>query len=186
MPEKQTATSEPYILFELAGAVYGIPSRQIQQLQMIERITPVPQAPPFVDGVAFHRGKVIPALNLRARFGFPRKAYDESARMIVVQSRERIVGLIVDTAREFVSLPGDAIQPPPEANSRDGVQYLSGVASLHDRLILVLNLEPILDSGVELKVDHTTIQSFPAAAAPAQTPAHTDKSDQKPAQSPAP
>lgn len=176
MPEKQTAASEPYILFGLAGAVYGMPSRQIQQLQMIERITPVPQAPPFVDGVAFHRGKVIPALNLRARFGFPRKEYDESSRMIVVQSGERTVGLIVDTAREFVSLPADAIQPPPETTSRDGVQYLSGVASLNDRLILLLNLEPILDSGVELKVDPTTIQSLAGTPAPAQAQA------QKPAQ----
>lgn len=171
MPEKPTAASEPYILFELAGAVYGVPSRQIQQLQMIERITPVPQAPPFVDGVAFHRGKVIPALNLRARFGFPRKAYDESARMIVVHSQERTVGLIVDTAREFISLPADAVHPPPEANSRDGVQYLSGVASLNDRLILLLNLEPILDSGVELAVDHTTVESLAALSAQAQKPA---------------
>lgn len=166
MAETERKTRETYILFELAGALYGIPSQQIQQLQMIEQITPVPQAPGYVDGVAFNRGKVIPAVNLRARFGFPRKEYDESTRLIVTQTHERTVGLIVDTAREFVALLHDTIQPPPDIGSKDGVQYLSGVATLNDRLILLLNLAPILDSGSELQIDHALLASI--SGSPAQ------------------
>lgn len=165
MAEKQSTNAEPYILFELAGAVYGMPSRLIQQLQMIEQITPVPQAPAWVDGVAFNRGKVIPAINLRARFGFPRIDYDESARIIVVQTADRNVGLIVDTAREFVTLSQDAIQPPPDLDGKRGVQYLSGVASLEERLILLLNLEPILDAGLDLEIAHSALSSLPNAVA---------------------
>ena len=67
--------AEPFILFELAGTTYGVRSRFVQQIEMIEHVTPVPNAPPAVEGVVLARGQVIPALNLRARFGFERIAF---------------------------------------------------------------------------------------------------------------
>ena len=109
------ATAEPYVLFELAGTAYAVPSRAVQRMEMVEHVTPVPNAPPFVDGVVFSRGRVVPAVNLRRRFGFDRAAYDLKTRLIVVAHADRAVGLIVDSAREFVTIPADAIQPPPEA-----------------------------------------------------------------------
>jgi purine-binding chemotaxis protein CheW len=63
------ATAEPYILFELAGTAYAVPSAAVQRMEMVEQVTPVPNAPPFVDGVVFSRGRVVPALNLRAGSG---------------------------------------------------------------------------------------------------------------------
>ena len=72
---------------------------------MVEHVTPVPNAPPFVDGVVFSRGQVVPAVNLRARFGFERAEYDLRTRLLVVQHGGRSVGLVVDAAREFVSHP---------------------------------------------------------------------------------
>ena len=64
------ATAEPYVLFELAGTAYALPSHAVQRMEMVEHVTPVPNAPPFVDGVVFSRGRVVPAVNLRRRFGF--------------------------------------------------------------------------------------------------------------------
>ena len=90
------------------------PSREVQRMEMVEHLTPVPNAPAYVDGVVFSRGKVVPAVNLRTRFGFERAAYDLKTRLIVVSHADRSVGLLVDSAREFLSIPTNVIQPPPE------------------------------------------------------------------------
>src|SRR5215216_5452836 len=102
------ATAEPYVLCELAGTAYAIPSQVVQRMEMVEHVTPVPNAPPFVDGVVFSRGQVVPAVNLRARFGFDRAPHDLRTRLIIVQSTTRLVGLVADSAREFVSIAADA------------------------------------------------------------------------------
>src|SRR5262245_38220364 len=105
--------AEAYVLFELAGTAYALPSRDVERMEMVEQITPVPNALPFVEGVVFSRGRVVPALSLRRRFGFERLAFDLRTRLIVVGHGERTVGLIVDSAREFVQIAVEAIQPPP-------------------------------------------------------------------------
>lgn len=138
---------EPFILFELAGATYALRSRHIQQLEMIGTITPVPNAPAFVEGVVSIRGQVIPAMSLRTRFGFPKAPYDLRSRLLVVRADGRTVGLIVDSAREFASLSSDAIQPPPEAIAGLNGRYLEGTADLGERLVLVLNTTELLDAS---------------------------------------
>lgn len=136
---------EPFILFELAGATYGLRSRDIQQLEMVGAITPVPNAPSFVDGVVSVRGQVIPAVNLRSRFGFPRADLDMRSRLLVVRTGGRTVGLIVDSAREFASIDPAAVQPPPEAVTGLNGRYLEGMAHLGERLVLVLNAAELVD-----------------------------------------
>ncbi len=138
-------SSEPFILFELAGTTYGIPTTVVQQMEMIEHITPVPNTPPFVEGVVFSRGQVIPAINLRVRFGFEKIAYDVRTRLIVINTGNRSVGLIADTAREFVLIPGNVVQPPPEGISGLSGRYLTGIAMLGERMVLVLNAEELLN-----------------------------------------
>lgn len=134
------AASEPFILFDLAGATYGIRSREIQQLEMIGAVTPVPNAPPFVDGVVSVRGQVIPVVNLRSRFGFPRRDFDLRSRLLVMRREGRTVGFAVDSAREFASISADAIQPPPEGISGMNGRYLEGLAHLGERLVLILDM----------------------------------------------
>lgn len=138
-------SSEPFILFELAGTTYGIPTAVVQQMEMIEHITPVPNTPPFVEGVVFSRGQVIPAINLRVRFGFEKIAYDVRTRLIVINTGNRSVGLIADTAREFVLIPGNVVQPPPEGISGLSGRYLTGIAMLGERMVLILNAEELLN-----------------------------------------
>src|SRR5919112_4096089 len=124
-----TRDAEPFILFELAGTTYGVRSRFVQQMEMIEHITPVPNATPSVEGVVLARGQVIPALSLRARFGFEKIPYDLRARLVVVNSAGRTIGLIVDTAREFIRIPAGTIEPPPEAITGLSGKYLEGIAT---------------------------------------------------------
>ncbi|HET8677622.1 MAG TPA: chemotaxis protein CheW [Blastocatellia bacterium] len=142
---KNQNASEPFILFELAGTTYGVPSRAVQQVELVEHITPVPNAPPAVEGVIFSRGQVIPAVNLRVRFGFEKSPHDLRTRLIVINAKSRVIGLIVDSAREFISIPSSTIQPPNEAISGLKGKYLEGIATLGERIILILSLDEVID-----------------------------------------
>ena len=141
------AQTGSYILFSVAGTTYALPTSEVRHMEMIENITRVPNAPSFVEGVVFSRGQVVPVVNLRARFGFERSAVDLRTRLVVVQSGGRQLGLLVDAAREFVNIPPDAVQPPHEALAGMSGRYVDGIASLGDRLILILNLDRIVNFG---------------------------------------
>lgn len=144
MPEN---SSRAYVVFELAGASYAIDSEKVMHLEMVERVTPVPETLPYIDGVVFSRGQVLPALNLRTRFGFEKIDYSLSTRMIVCRVGERVIGFIVDSAREFRSISDESILPPPEDLSQISTDYLTGIVKLEDRLILILDLEEVLKPG---------------------------------------
>lgn len=137
-------TADTFILFGVAGTTYALRSREVAHVEMVEQVTAVPNAVPFVDGVVFSRGEVVPALNLRARFGFAKAPYDLSTRLLVVRAGDRTVGLVVDAAREFVAIDPASIQPPATALTGLSGRYLEGVANLGDRLILVLDLSEVL------------------------------------------
>ena len=142
---------EPFILFELAGTIYGVRSRFVQQIEMIEDIASVPNAHTAVEGVVLVRGQVIPALNLRTRFGFERIERDLRSRLVVINTGKRVVGLVVDTAREFLKIPTESIEPPPEALTGLSGQYLEGIATIGDRMNLILDLDAVLDLEFEVE-----------------------------------
>ena len=136
--------TDSYVLCELAGATYALRSDDIQQLEMVGTPTPVPNAPPYVEGVVAVRGQVIPAVSLRARFGFPRAPHDVRSRLVVVRAAGRTVGLIVDRAREFASIPPDAVKPLPEGIGGLSGRYLCGIAQKGDRLLLIVDVAELL------------------------------------------
>ncbi len=149
---------ENYVLFELAGATYALPSRQILQLDMVQTPTPVPNAPAFVDGVVSVRGHVIPAVNLRARFGFPRVAHDLRSRLVIVREHARTVGLIVDSAREFATIAPESIKPLPEGIGGTSGRYLRGIAEQGERLLLIVDVHELLET------DEQPTDTVPAVA----------------------
>ena len=133
------------MLFELAGSVYGVPSQSVQHIEMFEHVTLVPNANPAIDGVVFSRGQVIPALNLRVRFGFPRETNGQRTRIVFAIVHDRTVGLIVDTAREFQNLDLEKIRPIEETLTGINGKYLKAVTKLGDRLVLILDLDAVLN-----------------------------------------
>ncbi|HWD19993.1 MAG TPA: chemotaxis protein CheW [Verrucomicrobiae bacterium] len=134
-----------YIIFEVGNATYGVSTEQVRHVEMVDHVTVVPNANPAIDGVVFSRGQVIPALNLRTRFGFPRQPYDMRTRLVFVQLRHRVVGLIVDSAREFLAISDDMIRPIEQTLTGISGNYLKAVAEVKDRVILLLELEAVLD-----------------------------------------
>lgn len=142
------ATTDTYVLFQVAGTTYALRSEDVRHMEMIDQITAVPNASPFLEGVVFSRGRLVPVLNLRARFGFERVAHDVRTRLLVVQSADRWIGLVVDSAREFVRVAPSAIQPPGETVASLSGEYVRGIASLDGRLVLVLDVASIVDTCI--------------------------------------
>ena len=151
---KESAVDETFVLFEVAGTTYAVRSDAVQQLEMIEHITPVPNASEAIEGVVFSRGQVIPAINLRTRFGFPKIEFDLRSRLVVVAVGERNIGLIADSAREFKRIPGDAINPPAENLEGTSGKYLEAIATLDSRIVLLLNLAEVVKVGEEIEVEN--------------------------------
>lgn len=154
---------ESYVLFELAGSVYAMRSQSVRHIEMFEHVTLVPNANPAIEGVVFSRGQVIPALNLRVRFGFAKEKNTLRTRIIFATIHDRTVGLIVDTAREFQNITADSIHPIEETLTGINGKYLKAVTKIGGRLVLILDLEAVLNvDDVQLP---PTIPATPAEPA---------------------
>jgi purine-binding chemotaxis protein CheW len=138
------ADARTYILFGVAGTTYAAPSRQVRHIEMIDEVTAVPNAPSYIDGVVFSRGQVVPVVNLRVRFGFERCARDIRARLLVVEAGGRTVGLMADEAREFITIPESAVQPPNASISGLSGNYIEGIATLDNRIVLILDVQDVI------------------------------------------
>lgn len=145
-PESTPAVAHPYILFGVAGTTYALKSDHVLHVEMVEHVTPVPNAPAYVEGVVFSRGQVVPVINLRARFGFDRTGVSSRSRLLVVQHEGRSVGLLADESREFIRISESAIRPPHEAIGGLSGNYLDGVATLGERIVLILDVRDVVET----------------------------------------
>ena len=142
---KKENPTESFVLFELAGNTCGVRSKNVQSVESAGHVTAVPNALPCVEGVTLTRGTIIPSINLRRLFGFAAIPLDARARMVVVRSKARTVGMLVDSAREFTSIPTDAIQPLGERIAGLSARFVEGIATLGNRSVLVLNLDEVME-----------------------------------------
>lgn len=138
------AKTTPHIIFQVAQTTYGVSTEFVQQMEMVEQITQVPNAPAYVDGVVYLRGQVVPVMNLRARFGKEKVDYDIRSRLIVVNLNGRVVGLAVDSASEYLAIPDDQVLPPPATIGEDSESFISGIVSLKERLVMILDVAKVL------------------------------------------
>jgi purine-binding chemotaxis protein CheW len=107
-------------------------------------VTQVPNSPEYVDGVINLRGKVIPVIDLRRRFGIDRKEHDKNTRIIVVDLNGIVVGFVVDAVKEVLRIPRSVTEPPPSFTTDVSADYITGVGKLEDRLLILLDLERVL------------------------------------------
>lgn len=147
MPRERENVGEEkkVIIFKLKNEEYGVDVTQVKSIERMEHITRVPNTPPFVKGVINLRGVVIPIIDLRKRFGFDLKDYNEQTRIIIVNVDEMEVGLIVDAANDVIDIPLSSIEPPPRVVGGIESEYLNGVAKVSDRLLVLLNLNKVLN-----------------------------------------
>lgn len=139
--------TEDYILFQIAGTSYAVHAEQVLHIEMVERISPVPNTPPFIKGVVSLRGQVMPVISLRSRFHLEEIPIDLRARLVVIRLQDRQAALLVDTAREFIRTGQQQLHPLPGEMSGPGRDFLTGVLKLGERLALLVDLHKLLEPG---------------------------------------
>lgn len=140
-----TKLEQKVIVFQLGDEEYGIPVGQVRSIEKVLHMTRVPSTPPFVKGVINLRGVVTPIIDLRIRFGLEKMDYHDGTRIIIVADNQLEVGFVVDAANDVIDIPVDAIEPPPDVVGVIETDYISGVAKLDKRLLILLNLDKVLN-----------------------------------------
>lgn len=135
------------VTFRLGKEEYSLDILSVQEIIRHMDITRVPNAPAFVEGVINLRGKVIPVLDLRKRFGLGIEEMTSHARIIVVDIGSKTVGFRVDSVSEVLRLPADKVEPPPTLTAGIGSEYIKGVGKLDGRLLILLDVTSVLTSS---------------------------------------
>lgn len=154
MEEKDTGEIQ-LVVFRLGAEEYGVPITQVQEINRLTTPTRIPKAPAFVEGVINLRGKVLPVIDLKKRFGLEGAAYTDEARIVVVEIAGHTVGVIVDVVSEVLRLPVASIEPPPAVIAGITADYLRGVGKLDDRLLILLDLNKILTETEQSQLGET-------------------------------
>lgn len=139
------ATDVQMVIFKLTDADYGIPIAKVMEINRMVTITKLPQTPEFMEGIINLRGRVIPVIDLRKRFGLEAKAQDDDTRIMIIDVEGQTVGIIVDAVHEVFHIPGTSIEPPPPSFVLDA-RYIEGIGKLEDRLVILLNIDRIMTS----------------------------------------
>ena len=145
-----TAPSRPdlsgkYLTFILANEEFGVEILKVREIIGIMDVTKVPQTSAFVEGVVNLRGKVVPVVNLRSKFGMPISPYDEQTCIIVVDVGTDM-GIIVDTVQEVHDIGGRNIEPPPSLGSNVDTNFILGMGKVGDTVKILLDIDTVLNS----------------------------------------
>src|ERR1700704_3767754 len=132
------------VVFQLGAEFYGVEIARVHEIIRLQAITRVPRAPSFVEGVINLRGKVIPVIDLRRRFGLAAAEHTRASRIVVVEIGDQVVGIIVDAVSEVLRVNGATVEPPSPVVAGVDSEYIHGIAKLPERLVILLDLDRVL------------------------------------------
>ncbi len=131
---------------------YGVPITKVQEIIPMANPTKLPQVPDFVEGIINLRGRIIPIIDLKKRFGMNASQVSSESRSVVVEVDGQTVGIIVDEVSEVLRLPQDSIEPPPSVIGGITADYLIGVGKIEDRLLILLDMDKVFSEAEKEKL----------------------------------
>jgi len=132
------------VVFNLDKQVYGVPISAVLEIIRMQEITALPQTPDFIEGIIEIRGKVIPVMDLRKRFGLSVAEHTHATRIIIVDMDNTTMGIIVDSVNEVLQIPAGSVEPPPPVVAGVDQSFLYGIALMDNRMIILLDLAKVL------------------------------------------
>ena len=133
-----------HVVFKVADAEYVVPASEVLHLETFVGATKVPTTAAHVAGLVQIRGRVVPVVDLRLRFGLPQADRNLDSRVVVVQCGPRTVGLLVDSSREVIRIPEDGFKPPPQLVSEQTAGFIKSVAHAGQRLVLLIDVPKVI------------------------------------------
>lgn len=142
--DDEDTQKDKYLTFQIAKEHYGIEICHVTEIIGIQTITELPEMPDFIKGVINLRGKVVPLMDVRARFKLPDREYDARTCIIVVEINDTAVGLVVDEVREVMDIPEESVEPPPKVTGKNSSNFLQGVGKVENNVKIILNVSRLL------------------------------------------
>jgi len=153
MEEAAKSSDTQLVVFVMENEEFACSINNVREVLKMIKVTPLPRSLDFVEGVINMRGDVLPVIDLRKRFGLPEAERTDESRIIIVEVEERMVGLIVDSVREVLSMPSEQIQDAPSQVAGGKTDLIMGVGKLEDRMLIILDLDRILTTEEQFALD---------------------------------
>lgn len=138
------ALQSQYLTVNLAHEEYGIEILAVREIRGWTPVTRIPQAPGYVLGVLNLRGAIVPVLDLRLRFGLAREEYSPTTVTVIITVAGRLFGVVVDGVSDVLDVAADAIRPVPDMGTTVDTEYLKGLTSVAERMVLLLDVDKLL------------------------------------------
>jgi len=133
------------VTFKLAGQKYAVDILKVQEINNMKEITTIPNSPPFLVGAVNLRGKVIPVINLGMKFGLVGAGVGELSKIVIMDIRGVIMGVIVDSVSDVLRIPKELVEPPPPVSSIVSTEFIIGIAKFDEGLVILLDMDRLLD-----------------------------------------
>lgn len=144
---------QEFLIFTLGNEEYGIDILKVQEIRGYDQVTRIANTPAFIKGVTNLRGVIVPIIDLRVKFAQQDVSYDENTVVIVLNFGQRVVGIVVDGVSDVLSLTTEQIRPAPEFAVTLATEYLTGLGSLGERMLILVDIEKLLSSEEMSLVD---------------------------------
>ena len=142
--ESGNAEHRQCVTFRLNEEIYGINVMLVQEVLRVTEIAPVPGAPSYVIGIINLRGNVVTVIDTRMRFGLPPQEMDDSTRIVIIESENQTVGIVVDSVSEVVDVYANEIETAPNVGNDETARYIEGVVSRSEELLILVDLNRLL------------------------------------------
>jgi purine-binding chemotaxis protein CheW len=151
-----TAGGREYLTFTLGDEEYGIDILTVQEIRGYDTVTKIANAPEFIKGVINLRGTIVPIVDMRIKFHLGNVLYNQFTVVIVLNIGQRVVGMVVDGVSDVITLAPEQIRPAPEFSSALDTQYLVGLGTVDERMIILVDIERLMMSADMALTDQFT------------------------------
>jgi len=152
---REVAETRQFLTFNLGKEEYAIDILKVQEIRGYEAVTRIANTPAFIKGVINLRGIIVPIVDMRIKFGMGEPVYDSSTVAIILNIGKRVIGVVVDSVSDVVSLAEDEIHPAPEFGTLD-TQFLMGLAAIDERMLILIDIELLMTSSEMALVEQSS------------------------------
>jgi purine-binding chemotaxis protein CheW len=142
----QAGSANEYLTFKLGTEEYGIDILKVQEIRGYDAVTRIANAPEFIKGVVNLRGTIVPIVDMRIKFGLGNPEYNQFTVVIILNVGRRVVGIVVDSVSDVIMLGAEQIKPAPEFSSDFDTQYIVGLGTVDDRMLILMDIEKLVTS----------------------------------------
>ncbi|MDD2464565.1 MAG: chemotaxis protein CheW [Desulfobulbus sp.] len=150
-----TQAASEYLTFMLATETYGIDILKVQEIRGYDTVTHIANAPEFIKGVINLRGVIVPIVDMRIKFNVGEPTYHEFTVVIIMNVLDRVIGMVVDGVSDVVALTPEQIRPAPEMGAALDTNYITGLGTQSDRMLILVDIEKMMSSEEMQLIDHS-------------------------------